>query len=162
MRKKLIAVAFVAGLVGFVAGNAFWYLASPLWIDVQVAEGISAAETAKVIRTGTFVDADGAHKGRGTATIYEGNEGQHTLRLSDFEVTNGPDLKVWLVAKADIKSASDVTDSEWLSLGRLKGNIGDQNYDIPSDADLSEFGSVVIWCEQFSVLFSPATLEQPE
>lgn len=162
MSKKLIAVALVAGLIGFVAGNAFWYLASPLWIDVVVAEGISEAEATEVIATGTFVDADRSHKGRGTATIYEGTEGRTTLRLSDFEVTNGPDLEVWLVANSDIGSGSDVTGSEWLSLGRLKGNIGDQNYDIPSDADLSKYKSVVIWCEQFGVLFSPATLERAQ
>ncbi|NKB59270.1 MAG: hypothetical protein GKS00_23350 [Alphaproteobacteria bacterium] len=156
--KKLIVVAIVSGSIGFVLGNAFWYLASPLWIDIEVAEEISTADTAKILTTGTFTDADGAHKGRGTATIYEGSDGRKTLRLSDFEVTNGPDLKVWLVAKPGIASASDVTESKWHSLGRLKGNIGDQNYDIPADVDLSKYKSVVIWCEQFSVLFSPATL----
>lgn len=157
--KKLIMVAFVSGSIGFGLGNAFWYLASPLWISIEVAEEISAADTAKILTTGTFTDADGSHKGRGVATIYEGSDGRKTLRLSDFEVTNGPDLKVWLVAKSGITSASDVTGSKWHSLGRLKGNIGDQNYDIPSDVDLSKYQSVVIWCEQFSVLFSPATLK---
>ncbi len=158
--KKLILVAFVAGAIGFVAGNAFWYLASPLWIDQVVAEGIGESQAAKVLASGTFTDADAAHSGSGSATIFEGSDGRRTLRLADFEVTNGPDLEVWLVAAADITQSSDVANSEWLALGQLKGNIGDQNYDIPADADLSKYNSVVIWCEQFGVLFSPARLSR--
>ena len=87
-----LIVAFVSGLVGLVAGNAFWYLASPLWIDVEVRETASAAQTAKALAQGTFVDADRQHKGKGTATIYEGTAGEQILRLTEFEVTNGPDL----------------------------------------------------------------------
>ena len=157
--KKLIAVAFVAGLVGFVAGNAFWYLASPLWIDNVVSEDVTATDTAKVLATGAFSDADAVHRGKGTATVYEGTGGQRTLRFTDFEVTNGPDLEVWLVAADTVTSNADVTGSEWVALGQLKGNIGDQNYDIPADVDLSKYRSVVIWCEQFGVLFSPAALK---
>jgi hypothetical protein len=78
--------------------------------------------------------------------------------LTDFEVTNGPDLEVWLVAESDIKSSDDVKASQWLSLGQLKGNIGDQNYAIPADTEVNKYQSVVIWCEQFGVLFSPAKL----
>ena len=156
--KKTVLIVVITFLVGFVAGNAFWYLASPLWIDRVVAENIAASETANIVAQGTFVDADGVHRGRGTATIYRGGTGQYTLRLTDFEVTNGPDLKVWLVAASDIKSSDDVKASEWLSLGQLKGNIGDQNYAIPADTEVSKYQSVVIWCEQFGVLFSPAKL----
>ena len=121
--KKLIAVAFVAGLVGFAAGNAFWYLASPLWIDQHVAESASAAQTATVIAQGDFQGADRVHQGRGQATLFSGTDGARLLRLSDFEVTNGPDLVVWLVGKSDIASADDVMSSEYLPLGQLKGNI---------------------------------------
>ena len=158
--KRLIAVAVAAGLVGFAAGNAFWYLASPLWIDRQVAEDATAAQTASVLARGAFQGADAVHKGRGQATLFAGSDGGRLLRLTDFEVTNGPDLEVWLVGEADITSAEDVLNSEYLPLGQLKGNIGDQNYGIPADADLSKYGSVVIWCEQFSVLFATASLAQ--
>ena len=156
--KRTILIVVIAFLVGFVAGNAFWYLASPFWIDRVVAENIAASETANIVAQGTFVDADGVHRGRGTATIYRGGTGQYTLRLTDFEVTNGPDLKVWLVAESDIKSSDDVKASQWLSLGQLKGNIGNQNYAIPAATEVSKYQSVVIWCEQFGVLFSPAKL----
>ena len=156
--KKTVLIVVIVFLVGFVAGNAFWYLASPLWIDRVVAEDIAASETTNIVVQGTFVGADDVHRGRGTATIYRGGTGQYTLRLTDFEVTNGPDLEVWLVAESDIKSSDDVKASQWLSLGQLKGNIGDQNYAIPADTEVSKYQSVVIWCEQFGVLFSPAKL----
>ncbi len=111
--KKTVLIVVITFLVGFVAGNAFWYLASPLWIDRVVAENIAASETTNIVAQGTFVDADGVHRGRGTATIYRGGTGQYTLRLTDFEVTNGPDLKVWLVAESGIKSSDDVKASQW-------------------------------------------------
>lgn len=160
MNKKLVITAVVSGLLGFVAGAAFWYLASPLFIDQEVSETISPADAQQVLAQGTFSDVDSLHKGMGTATIYEGVGGRRVLRLSDFRVTNGPDLKVWLVAKSAIASADDVKNSESVSLGRLKGNVGDQNYDLPADLDLGKYTSVVIWCEQFGVLFSPATLRR--
>lgn len=156
--KRFLTVIIPVFLVGFVAGNAFWYLASPLWIDVEVNESLAGADTLTTVATGTFRDADRAHSGTGTATILERADGSAVLRLTEFQVTNGPDLEVWLSASPDPQSSSDVADAEWLALGQLKGNIGDQNYDIPAGTDLSAFGSVVIWCEQFGVLFSPAAL----
>ena len=155
---KTIITALVAGLVGFAAGNAFWYLASPLWIDRVVSEELPAALQMAKAREGMFVDADSSHRGSGTATIIELVGGSSVLRFSDFEVTNGPDLEVWLVKADTIEKSSDVTDSEWVSLGQLKGNIGDQNYLIPEEVNADDFATVVIWCEQFSVLFASAAL----
>jgi hypothetical protein len=88
--------------------------------------------------------------------------GVSILRFTDFKVTNGPDLKVWMVKAENIERAADVTASEWLTLGPLKGNIGDQNYVLPEGMDISAFKSVVIWCEQFGVLFASAMLEAGE
>ena len=156
--KRDLAIAVVVGGVGFAGGNAFWYLASPLWIDVEVQETVSAAQTTELLSSGTFVDADAIHRGSGNAMIFSGSASERLLRLTEFEVTNGPDLKVWLSAHANPASATDVTENDYVSLGVLKGNIGDQNYSIPADVDLSKYGSVVIWCEQFSVLFSTAAL----
>ena len=67
-------------------------------------------------------------------------------------------MKVWLVQHPSPTSSADVRNSEYVALGRLKGNVGHQNYDIPAEVDLADFGSVVIWCEQFRVLFSAAPL----
>ncbi len=133
---------------------------SPKWIDVEVSESVTPAETVSVLARGGFADAGRSHKDKGIATIYQGITGERILRFTDFEVTNGPDLKVWLVAAANPTSSADVTDGEWFSLGRLKGNIGEQNYEIAGDVDLSKFGSVVIWCELFNALYSAAPLER--
>ena len=144
--------------IGFVAGAAFWYLASPLFIDREVSEELPASLMVTEIASGTFRDADRAHQGEGTVMLLETATGDHLLRFTDFRVTNGPDLEVWMSSVSDPTASRQVLDGEWLALGQLKGNVGDQTYVIPSGTDLSPFGSVVIWCEQFGVLFSPATL----
>lgn len=159
--RNLIIVGAVCGVLGFGAGVAFWYLASPLWINVEVSETLSESSQAAVLASGAFRDTDAVHRGSGTAEVFRGEDGALTLRLSDFEVTNGPDLKVWLVEAAGVTSSADVSASGYLALGPLKGNIGDQNYTIPAGTDVSAYGSAVIWCEQFSVLFSAADLAAP-
>lgn len=105
---------------------------------------------------GEFRDADELHMGKGTATVYELEDGGRVLRLEDFEVTNGPDLHVLLVRDSDPTGRDDVIG--YLDLGSLKGNIGDQNYEIPADVDLAEYGSVVIYCKPFHVVFAVASL----
>ncbi|MEL6374669.1 MAG: DM13 domain-containing protein [Pseudomonadota bacterium] len=158
MSRTIIITALVCGTLGFIAGNAFWYLASPLFFDEVVSEQAPAAGQARTLRTGQFKDADAVHKGSGTATLLRTNDGSHVVRFTDFRSTNGPDLKVYLVEAATITKSSDVTASRWISLGRLKGNVGDQNYTLPTSADPAAYKSVVIWCEQFGVLFSSAPL----
>ncbi len=155
-RKAIIVTALVAGAVGFVAGNSFWYLASPLWIDRTVSEPLTGGGLQAGAK-GAFKDGDASHAGKGTVTLFNDPSGQRLLRFTDFEVTNGPDLKVYVVDKADVASAEDVTGNTFRSLGALKGNIGDQNYALPKDLEFTP-RSVVIWCEQFGVLFSAATL----
>ena len=155
--KKLIWVAFFSGLVGFVLGNAFWYLASPLWIDRVVSESQPSATTSQILASGEVSGVDAIHKGKGTATVLQTDAGK-IVRFTDFEVTNGPGLVVRLVKHDNPRSSGDVTASEWLKLSSLKGNIGDQNYSIPANAEIADYGSVVVWCEPFGVLFAGATL----
>jgi hypothetical protein len=104
--------------------------------------------------SGTFKDADSFHRGSGSATIYALPDGKRVLRFENFAVTNGPALSVYLVRDAN----ADV-DSGYLDLGKLKGNKGNQNYEIPADADLSAYQSIVIWCVPFRVTFATATLQ---
>ena len=111
------------------------------------------------VATGEFRDADAVHKGSGNALLYRLPDGRHVLRFEDFRTTNGPALVVYLAKHPDPASAEDVTDGGFLDLGKLKGNVGNQNYVIPVDTDVSAYGSVVIWCELFDVLFSPASLQ---
>lgn len=159
MKKSTLIVASVAGLIGFGAGNAFWYLASPSWIDIEVNEALAEEATTTLLASGSFADADAIHKGSGVAEIFEAADGRRIVSFSNFKVTNGPDLKVWLVAHENPMTARAVTDSDYITLGVLKGNIGNQNYQIPGNVDLSKYKSVVIWCEQFGVLFATAALK---
>ena len=154
MRGKIMAVV-LGGLLGLPVGAFLWYAFSPLLFDEVVAEALSEAE---VVATGAFRDADRSHKGSGVATLVALPGGGHEVQLSSFEVTNGPDLEVWLSSHPDPASSSDVSGNEWVALGQLKGNVGDQAYAVPAGTDVSQFKSVVIWCEQFGVLFSPAAL----
>ena len=111
---------------------------------------------------GDFRDADSFHKGSGTATIYQlGADGQRVLRLDEFRVTNGPDLRVLLVNAANPAGHSDLADAGYVELGKLKGNVGSQNYDVPKSVALSDVKSVVIYCNPFRVVFSVATLQPP-
>jgi hypothetical protein len=114
-----------------------------------------AAEPVSLL-TGEFRDADSSHLGSGTATIYELEDGSVVLRFEDFEVTNGPDLHVYLVPNDNPTSSDDL--GGYVDLGSLKGNIGDQNYEVPDGVDISDFGSVVIYCVPFHVFFSIAPL----
>jgi hypothetical protein len=112
------------------------------------------------IAKGEFVDADAIHKGSGYATVYALGDGRHVVRFEDFRTTNGPALVVYLAKHPSPTQASHVEDSGYLRLGKLKGNVGNQNYVIPPETDIAEYHSVVIWCELFGVLFSPAALTQ--
>lgn len=117
------------------------------------------ANTPVVVATGRFTDADAIHMGSGTATVYQLPDSNHVVRFEAFRTTNGPALVVYLARHSSPSSADDVIDGGFLSLGKLKGNVGNQNYPVPAGTDISEYGSVVIWCELFDVLFSPASLE---
>jgi len=114
--------------------------------------------TPVALANGQFVDADAVHKGSGTATLYRLPDNTHLVRFEDFNTTNGPALVVYLAQHPNPSSAADVTDNGFLELGKLKGNVGNQNYPIPPGTDVSQYQSVVIWCELFDVLFSPAAL----
>jgi hypothetical protein len=93
----------------------------------------------------------------GEATVYELEDGSRTLRLEDFESTNGPNLFVYLTS-ADADAPDADLDADYIDLGALRGNVGNQNYDIPADVDLEVYDTVVIWCRPFSVAFGAADL----
>ena len=119
---------------------------------------MSKMSSAQVLSMGNFKDADDFHKGSGAATIYQLEDGSHVLRLEDFRVTNGPDLRVLLSKAPDIRDRGEFQQYDYVELDRLKGNIGNQNYEMPGDLDVSEFQSAVIYCKAFHVLFSVAPL----
>jgi hypothetical protein len=109
-------------------------------------------ETSDLLLSGSFVGVgDGIHDAQGIAKVIPIEGGSNVLRLEDLVVTNGPDLYVYLSTD---KSASDFVD-----VGRLKANIGNQNYPIPAGTDMTKYDTVLIWCRAFSVLFGSADLK---
>jgi hypothetical protein len=135
-----------AGLALFAAGM-FLYTAT-----AQAQE-----QERKVLAKGEFHKADKA--GKGTATVYQLADGKRVLRLTDFETENGPDLHVRLIAADDAKDTDSVAKADFVELGKLKGNKGNQNYELPEDVDLSKYKVVSIWCKRVSVNFAAAPLK---
>lgn len=112
------------------------------------------------VASGSFRDADSFHRGSGTATIYRTPDGRHVLRFEDFRVTNGPDLRVLLARSGDPMSRDELQGGGYTHLEKLKGNVGNQNYEIPDHVNLEEQNSVIIYCMPFHVIFSVAPLER--
>ncbi|MGB6517761.1 MAG: DM13 domain-containing protein [Candidatus Cybelea sp.] len=125
-----------------------------LLVSLSAPALVSAAPAS--LESGTLVAA--AHDTAGTVTIYRLDSGDRVLRLTDFHTSNGPDVHVYLSSAAKVNSNGDVTSGKYLDLGTLKGNIGNQNYEIPANVDLNEFHSVSIWCARFHVNFGAARL----
>ncbi|MDP6453535.1 MAG: DM13 domain-containing protein [SAR202 cluster bacterium] len=122
------------------------------------SESAGAMAGAEVTRSGEFTDADRFHKGSGDGTIYTLSDGSTLLRLEDFRVTNGPDLRVILSPNPNPQNSSEVLEDGYIEVGKLKGNIGNQNYPLPAGIDPLTFNSVVIYCKPFKVVFSVASL----
>ena len=99
-----------------------------------------------------------AHETTGAATIYRFADGRLVLRLTEFATSNGPDVRVYLVAAGDVQDEAAAKLAGFVDLGALKGNIGDQNYEVPAGLDLSRYRAVSIWCRRFSVNFGAAPL----
>jgi hypothetical protein len=137
---KVIALAVLISLMGF--GH------------------MSAKEDATPLETGIFHGK--VHKTSGRATIYKEVDGRLLLRLTNFKTSNGPDVHVVLIAAKDADDDANFlkNSTEKLELGALKGNEGDQNYDIPPGTDLKKFQSVSIYCERFNANFGAAPLEK--
>jgi hypothetical protein len=111
----------------------------------------SASEPVVVTEVaGSFVSRE--HDTSGRALVLGDGSGQRFLRFEEFATDNGPDLNVYLVDS----STGDVSD--FVDLGNLKGNVGDQNYEVPAGTDLSRYDTVVIWCVRFSANFGDAVL----
>lgn len=103
----------------------------------------------------TLIDV--AHGGSGKVLLLELEDGSRVLRLEDLDVLNGPDLVV-ILSDRSLSGADDYADGEYLILGELKGNIGNQNYEVPLDVDLSEWATAAIWCRRFNTTFNAANL----
>jgi hypothetical protein len=136
------------------AAAAGAYLGRSQLVDFTVDERVPVAGNGvRVLGTGDFEPV--RHDARGIATALRLDAGDRMLTLTDFDVANGPDLRVYVVA-GPARTETEVRDL--VDLGKLKGNIGDQQYRIPKAVDLKRYATVVIWCRAFSVLFARASL----
>ena len=126
---------------------------------VTVLQAHTVLAQGEIIATGTFHGA--AHQTSGRATIYS-SDGKETLRLTHFKTSNGPDVHVVLIAATDAQDNENFLDKnvQRVELGKLKGNEGDQDYNIPAGTDLSKFKAVSIYCERFNANFGTAPLEK--
>lgn len=128
----------------------------------QEEDMMGAMNEATVLASGEFRDGDSFHKGSGDVALYKLAGGDHVLRFENLDVTNGPDLRVLLSPHADPMSKSELNDAGFELLAKLKGNKGDQNYEIPADIDVESVNSVIIYCYPFKVIFSVAPLEMAQ
>src|SRR5215510_3730263 len=147
-------------LVLIVAGFGAWYAFRPerLFINQKVNEQFPTASAAASSQLAAGAFHSGAHETKGMAAVFQLADGKKMLRLTNFATSNGPDVHVYLVAAQDAKDNDAVTKAGFVDLGILKGNIGDQNYDLPLNADLAKYRAVTIWCKRFSVNFGTAPL----
>ena len=158
-RNALIGLAAVAVAAG-------WYAFRPerLFVNQTVNESLgtvaapagTSAAAPTTLAAGAF--HSNAHETSGTATVLDLGDGRRVLRLTSFATSNGPDVRVYLVAADDVKDNETVKTAGFVELGPMKGNIGDQNYDIPATVDLANYRTVTIWCRRFSVNFGSAPL----
>jgi hypothetical protein len=173
MRRRVIwsAVALVlAGAVGF---GLYWFAPWKLWTNHRVNDALPAVATQPVptrpvqaahrdhgpqlLARGEFISHE--HSTHGTASIVRLPSGKRVLAIADLRTSEGPVVKVWLTDQKVTEDGWHVFDDGiHVDLGSLKGNLGNQLYPIPDNADLSALRSVTIWCDRFDVSFGAAQL----
>src|SRR3984957_9170801 len=156
MKKWKIVIPIV-----IVVAFAAWYAFRPerLVVNRRVDEAMPAAQSAsspQPLVSGQFYSI--LHPTAGTATIYRMGDGTRVLRFPGFTTSNGPDVHVYMVASDDAKDVATVQQAGFIDLGVIKGNVGDQNYSLGPDVDLSKYRAVSVWCKRFSVNFGAARL----
>lgn len=149
MKKLIIGVVVILAL-----GFGYWTI-SPLFIDKRVSEEFNLTAESEGVQPvlalrGLFTGFDTVHTGSGNVSVIQVGE-KYIIRLEDnFAVANGPDLYVGL--------GKDGTYGKGTEVGKLKGNLGSQNYEVPAGVNLLEYNEVWIWCRAFSVGFAKAKL----
>jgi len=170
---KLVAF-FFGGILGTIFGVALGFFFFPyvfppppaseqltqadLSPPVAASPAQSMPATAVAVAAGTFIHAnpsDPVHWGKGKVSVYQ----RAVFLEPDFEVGPGPAFHVYLVPKPTIRSSADLNDVMYVDLGRLRSFKGSQRYPIPEGVNLKDYSSVIIWCERFGVLISPADLK---
>jgi hypothetical protein len=161
MRRFLRAliIFIIGGALGTGFGFALGIFFFPyLFPPPPAMEQLTEADRTRLVAVGEFIHADPSdpvHYGKGKVSVYE----KIVFLEPDFEVGPGPAFHVYLVPKAGIRRSADLGDAMYVDLGQLRAFQGSQRYPIPAGVDLAKYPSVLIWCERFSVLISPADLK---
>jgi hypothetical protein len=160
MSKRNIIIAVAIIIVG-----GLWYAFRPelLFVNQTVSEEFPGGAAMASIEKGPMAITKGnfkglAHETKGLASVYQLADGKRTLRLTEFETSNGPDVHVYLTAAEVAKGSDAIKAAGFIDLGSIKGNIGDQNYDLPAGVDLAKYRAVTVWCKRFGVNFATAPL----
>ncbi|WP_030487049.1 DM13 domain-containing protein [Micromonospora chokoriensis] len=178
--RSPVALAGLACAVVVAMLALYWFQPWKLFTDTYVDESIPRVETPaatpttatpspaasaatparnEILTTGEFVTHE--HRTTGSAEIHRLADGRHQLVIRDLKTSNGPDLRVWLTDQPVIDGTAGwrvFDDGEWVELAKLKGNKGNQVYDLPASVDPRDFRSVSIWCKRFAVSFGAADL----
>ena len=154
-----ITIFLIGGVFGAAFGVALGFFVYPfVFPPPPASEMLTEAERSPLIASGDFIHAnpsDPVHWGKGKVSIYAGM----VFLEADFEVGPGPAFHVYLVPKSTIRSSADLKGVKHVDLGGLRAFKGSQRYAIPAGVNLSDYSSLIIWCEAFSVLISPADLK---
>jgi hypothetical protein len=155
---------WILAAVGLPILVAAWWAFRPekLWINQKVSEPAPFASSTdpQPLYTGRLEGK--AHQTSGRATIYKTPDGKQYLRLTDFSTSNGPDVHIVLARSDEANRTQEIVKGQLdsVELGSIKGNQGDQNYDLPASVDLQKYNAAVIYCERFHAVFGLARLEQ--
>ena len=176
--KGLLGISLIAGL----GLAAYWFQPWRLFTNVEVIEALptqtisatpkpaptqseevvsepEAPAEPEVLLEGSLISHE--YETSGVVQVLLLPDGSRVLRLEALETSDGPDLEVWLSDAEVVPGFAGwhlFDDGEYFSLGKLQGNLGDQNYLIPEDLDLERFSSMSIWCVRFAVSFGAAEL----
>ncbi len=172
-RHPALTAAVVVSAVAVAIFGFLWFRPDKLFVNTTVNEALpsapapppavggTTAPTApapRILSSGSFRSLE--HETDGLARLVRLADGRQIVRLEDFQTSNGPDVLVTLSdAPATSGDAGAYDDGEFVSIGGLKANHGNQNYEIPRDVDPSKYQSVVIWCRRFNVAFGAAPLD---
>jgi hypothetical protein len=153
-----VMIFLLGGVLGTGFGVALGFFLFPFVFPPPPAtEQLTDADRSAPVASGTFIHAnpsDPIHWGRGKVGVYQ----SAVFLEPDFEVGPGPKYHVYLVPNEKVRAEKQVEGSKFVDLGRLRSFKGSQRYSVPEGIDLKSYPSVVIWCEQFGVLISPADL----
>ena len=156
--KRIVVSLIIGGLLGGFAGFVTGIFVYPyiFLADIVATEEIDAS-TRQAAARGTFIHADpgdSIHHGSGSVTVYA--DAVHLQE--DFSVGPGPAFHVYLAPQQEVTPDTDIAASMYIDLGRLRAFKGSQVYKIPAGVDLKGYPNVVVWCQRFGVLISPAKL----